>query len=177
MKVCPICTAEYSPKHSQQSCCGDPICKAELKRQRAIKRESWRNTRKRKDALKTKSDWLKEAQVEFNKFIRLRDRDLPCISCGRFHDGAYDAGHYRSVGAAPQLRFNEDNCHKQCVPCNQYKSGNAIEYRIRLIERIGEERVAELESSSALACWTVDDIKAIKEKYREKCKELKKEIK
>lgn len=146
-------------------------CAAEYARQVREKAER-KELRARKEKLKTRSQWLKEAQIEFNRYIRERDRDLPCISCGRFHSGAYDAGHYRSVGAAPQLRFDETNCHKQCVPCNQHKSGNAIEYRQGLISKIGRERVESLEGNNCIVKWTIEDAKRIKAEYKAKTAEL-----
>ena len=85
-----------------------------------------------------------------------------------------DAGHYRSTGAASHLRFKEDNCHAQSKHDNQYKSGNAVEYRIRLIERIGLERVEALESDNQPKKWERDELIAIKAKYKAKLKELQK---
>jgi hypothetical protein len=99
-------------------------------------------------AAKSKSDWAKEAQREFNKFIRLRDAELPCVSCLRNHSGQYQAGHYKTVGAHPELRFNEDNCHKQCAPCNNHLSGNIAHYRPNLIDIIGQSRVDALDYNS-----------------------------
>ena len=129
--------------------------------------------RERLQKLKSRADWLKDLQVVFNKFIRLRDKDLPCISCGRFHSGKYDAGHYRSVGACPELRFHEDNVHRQCVPCNQHKSGNAIEYRLGLIARIGLTRVEFLERKDHPPLkLSVEEIKDLIQVYKVKCKEL-----
>jgi hypothetical protein len=154
-----------------QKVCGSVECAAEYARQIREKEER-KELRARKEKLKTRSQWLKEAQIEFNRYIRERDRDLQCISCGRLHSGAYDAGHYRSVGAAPQLRFDEDNCHKQCVPCNQHKSGNAIEYRRGLVERIGLQRVAIIEANSETIRWTIEDAKRIKAEYKAKTAEL-----
>jgi hypothetical protein len=149
----------------QKTC--SPICETERKRQTKIRKY-------RVERLKTRQDYLKEAQVEFNKYIRLRDRlaGLPCISCGRNHTGDNHAGHYRSVGAAPHLRFNEDNVHLQCAPCNTYLSGNAIEYRIKLIQRIGVERVEALEASHGSVKYTIEDAKRIKAEYKEKVKAL-----
>ena len=125
----------------------------------------------KKEALKSRREVLNDAQKVFNKFIRLRDAQLPCISCGE-HRNTYDAGHYRSVGAAPQLRFNEDNCHKQCVHCNQHKSGNAIEYRIGLVKRIGTERVEALESNNQTIKWTAEEARSIKAHYQREIKVL-----
>lgn len=92
------------------------------------------------------SQWRKELQQWFNKYIRLRDEKMPCISCDKKLVGKYDAGHYFSVGSYPNLRFNEDNVHGQCVECNQHKHGNQIEYGIRLEKRIGKKRIEELMS-------------------------------
>ncbi|WP_258530002.1 recombination protein NinG [Pseudomonas aeruginosa] len=64
---------------------------------------------------------------------------------GAFHDGQYHAGHYRSVGSHPELRFDEDNVHKQCAPCNNHKSGDVVNYRINLVAKIGAAAVARLE--------------------------------
>lgn len=127
---------------------------------------------KRKESLKSRAEWLKEAQAEFNKFIRLRDADLPCISCGRFHQGQYHAGHYLSVGSHPELRFEELNTWRQCMPCNAHLSGNIVNYRKALIEKIGLDKVEWLEGKHEPVKLTIDDIKQIKYKYRNKCKEL-----
>ena len=103
----------------------------------------------------------------------MRDKDEPCISCGRYHVGKYDAGHYRSVGACPELRFCELNVHKQCVPCNQHKSGNVIEYRINLVNKIGADKVTWLErQDQEPKKYTVEECKAIIAYYKAKCKEL-----
>ena len=106
----------------------------EQKKQRSAQRKRDKETR---DRLKSRSDHLREAQTVFNKFIRLRDEKAPCISCGRHHKGQYHAGHYRSTGACPELRFEELNVHKQCAPCNDHLSWNIVNYRINLIKKIG----------------------------------------
>ncbi len=127
------------------------------------------------EKLKTRRDYLKTAQVAFNAFVRNRDElaGLPCVSCGRHHTGAYDAGHYRSVGAMSSLRFNESNCHRQCVPCNQHKSGNIVEYRLGLIARIGAKVVEWLELDHPPRKWSIDELKAITVTYRAKLKAFK----
>ncbi|WP_372584593.1 recombination protein NinG [Cronobacter sakazakii] len=69
------------------------------------------------------------------------------MSCGTFTSAQWDAGHYRTTAAAPQLRFDERNIHKQCVVCNQHKSGNLVPYRAELIRRIGLSAVEAVESN------------------------------
>lgn len=183
---CKECRAYYIKKQSMQQVCSMECAiayskrKAEEKRKKQEKSdrlEARRRMRARKEALKSRSDWLKEAQKAFNEFIRLRDKDLPCISCGRYHEGQYHAGHYRSVGACPELRFNEDNVHKQCSVCNNHKSGNAIEYRINLIRKIGLERVEFLERHDHQPLkLSIDEIKELIKVYKAKCKGLENEL-
>ena len=183
---CKECRAYYIKKQSMQQVCSMECAiayskrKAEEKRKKQEKSdrlEARRRMRARKEALKSRSDWLKEAQKAFNEFIRLRDKDLPCISCGRYHEGQYHAGHYRSVGACPELRFNEDNVHKQCSVCNNHKSGNAIEYRINLIRKIGLERVEFLERHDHQPLkLSIDEIKELIKVYKAKCKGLENDL-
>jgi len=142
-------------------------------------KEDRKTTRVKLEKLKTRSTWMKEAQREFNRYIRERDRvaGFGCISSGRALDwsgNATDAGHFRSVGSAPHLRFNEDNCHAQSKHANRYLSGDAVNYRMRLIERIGLERVEALEADQTPRHYDISDLKAIKEKYKKMARELKK---
>lgn len=169
-RKCKVCPTRFQKRSMGHVACS-PAC-AQILAERAREKKAKADYQARKQAIKTRSDWLKEAQAEFNGFIRERDASLPCISCGRFHTGAYDAGHYRSVGSMPALRFNEDNCHKQCVPCNQHKAGNVVEYRIRLVERIGADRVAFLEGPHEATKYSIEQIKAIKAHYKAKRKAL-----
>lgn len=183
-KCCKVCGGEFETYDSFRKWCSSD-CGVKLAReQQAKQREKAAEKRAKEERVKVRKArenlraddrayWLKKAQAEFNKFIRLRDRDLPCISCGRFHQGQWHAGHYRSVGACPELRFNEDNVHKQCSVCNNHKSGNAIEYRIGLVERIGVEKVEFLERKDHPPLkLTIDEIKALIQVYKAKCKEL-----
>ena len=157
-KVCSVqCAMEYAKKQTAAE-----QDKAEKKR-----------LKERKEKLKSRAEWLRDAQAVFNKFIRLRDKGQPCISCGRYHEGQWHAGHYRSVGACPELRFCELNVHKQCAPCNDHKSGNIIEYRINLVNKIGADKVAWLERQDhEPKKYTIEDCKAIIKHYKAKIKEL-----
>ena len=172
MSHCQICRTEYERKYLTQKTCLSVECKTEQKRQEAIKKTKRAEYRVAKERLKTRSDYLKEVQIAFNNFIRLRDAAFPCISCGRFHGGQYHSGHFRSVGASPELRFNEYNAHKQCAPCNNHKSGNILEYRIRLVQKIGLKRVEWLEGKHEPKKYTIDELKALKIHYRAMIKGL-----
>jgi hypothetical protein len=168
---CPICGEPFEKERPFQKCCSIP-CAIEMGRSEKQKKEK-KELRARKAALKTRAQWAKEAQAAFNAYIRARDCGQPCISCGRFHTGQIHAGHYLSVGAHPELRFNEDNVHAQCRPCNEFLSGNIVNYRPRLIDKIGLERVEILEGPHDPVKHTIDELKEIKRVYSLKTKELK----
>jgi hypothetical protein len=181
-KKCSVktCRASFVPKVSFQSWCS-PDCAVVIARdKREKKRKSLasierREIKVRKEKLKNRADHLREAQATFNEWVRLRDADRPCISCGRHHEGQYHAGHYRSVGANPELRFEPLNVWKQCAPCNTHLSGNLVNFRISLLQEIGAEKVEWLEGPHELRKYTVEEIKTIKAEYRAKTRELKKE--
>lgn len=148
------------------------------KQARAAAKVERAETRRRKEAIKTIPELIKEAQHAFNAYIRERDREQPCICCG-VHlgsgevGGAYDAGHYRSVGSASHLRFNEENCHAQRKQCNRYGAGRAVDYRIGLIRRIGLGKVEALECDNSPHKWTAAELIAIRDHYKAKLKEMK----
>jgi hypothetical protein len=139
-----------------------------------------REDKKKRESLKTRSDYIKEAQREFNKYIRLRDRGQNCICCdqplGKGEvGGAYDCGHYRSVGSAPHLRFDPRNAHAQNKQCNRYGAGRAVDYRRGLIGRLGAHVVEVLEADQSPKHYSIEDLKAIKADYRRKTRELEKQ--
>jgi hypothetical protein len=122
--------------------------------------------RKRREAIKPRAKWMREAQAAFNAWIRQRDKDLPCISCGRHHQGQWHAGHYLSTGARPELRFDERNVHKQCSACNTHLSGNLVLFRAGLIAKLGLESVEWLEGPHEPRKYTIEDLRQIRDDYR-----------
>ena len=175
-KRCKVCKEEFIPSRMGQKVCG-PDCASQMAKKMREKVERAEDRRK-KEALKTRSQWMKEAQIAFNAYIRERDKNRPCICCGRpLADsgvgGGFDCGHYRSVGSAPHLRFNEDNAHGQTKQCNRWGAGRAVDYRIGLIRRIGLEAVEVLESDQTPRHYSIEDLKEIIQTYRAKLKDLK----
>lgn len=116
------------------------------------------------------------AVMTFNKFIRLRDASEPCISCQRHHTGQYHAGHYKPAGINSALKFNELNVHKQCSACNNNLSGNLTEYRIHLIKKIGLDKVEKLENNKEITRLTCEQLKAIEDEYKGRCKLLEQDL-
>lgn len=177
-KTCKACGSKFRPLLSTQKACSVK-CALDLapanqdKARKAIAQRERREIKVRKERVKSRADHVRETQAVFNEWIRLRDAALPCVSCGRHHEGQYHAGHYRTVGANPELRFEPLNVWKQCAPCNNHKSGDIVNYRIELVKRIGADRVAWLEGPHEAQRYTIEDLKAIKAEYRAKIKELK----
>lgn len=174
-KACAHCGSMFRPFSSTSRVCS-PICasrwvKAKNTQERAQFKE-------RKAKLKRIPDLMKEAQTAFNAWVRARDADERCISCGVLLSreaigGGFDAGHYRSRGSAKHLAFHEDNCHGQCKRCNRYGAGMAVDFRIGLVRRIGLERVEALETSNEPHKWQRDELIAIRAEYVKKLKEMK----
>ena len=138
---------------------------------KASKKAASRAIKARKEAAKPRSKWLEEAQVAFNAWIRARDAGKGCVSCWT-HNGKANAGHYLSIGARPELRFEPDNVHLQCERCNTYLHGNLIHYRQELIQRMGIDRVEWLEGPHDPKKYTIDDLREIRDHYRAELKAI-----
>ena len=168
-KKCKECSQEFKPYNSLQSVCS-PKCASEL-----AAKKIWDKEKKvMKAKAMSRTELLKIAQVTFNTYIRLRDKHLPCISCGSIADIQQHAGHYFSVGAYPALRFNEDNVHKQCVQCNNFLHGNLLDYDRSLKVKIGIERYSQLYAlKTSIFKPSLIEITVLIDAYKAKIKLLK----
>lgn len=172
LKTCAVCKAEFKPFLSTAKVCSLPCSITYARIKQAHKESRELNIRRAEARNNDRSTQLKLTQAAFNKFIRLRDKDEPCISCQRHHEGQYHAGHYLTVGSRPNLRFEEANCHKQCAPCNNHLSGNQVNYRINLIKKLGLNVVEGLESDNVPAKHTIQQLHELKAHYKARCREL-----
>lgn len=179
---CKVCGTEYTKTRPMQKACSVECAikhagkLAEKKKAKEAAQER-KQTREKLKAMETYPQLVKKAQTAFNAFIRARDAGKPCICCGEplgTESNSFDAGHYRSVGSAPHMRFVEDNVHGQRKYCNQYLSGNIVEYRKGLIERKGLERVEQIESDQTIRKYTREALIEIARYYREEARKLKK---
>ena len=181
--TCPICRCQFTKARPLQVVCG-PSCAIEHARHLSDRKKARqaaqdrRQVREKLAAMETYPQLLKKAQAAFNAFIRARDSGKPCISCsvplsGAQVGGAFDCGHYRSVGSSPHLRFHEDNAHGQCKHCNRHLSGNHVAYRLGLVERIGLQAVEALEANDTPSKPTRDQLQAMAKHYRAEARRLK----
>ena len=179
MKACKVCKAQFTP-YLPMACVCSPVCA--LVRARSVREKTEKTARVqesradavKRDKLKSRSDWAKEAQTAINAWVRARDAGNACISCGRHHQGQYHAGHYLSVGARPELRYEPLNVWLQCAPCNTHLSGNAVLFRQSLLIRIGADKLDWLEGPHPIRKYSADELQAIKKDYAAKTRELKK---
>ncbi|HHE3622244.1 TPA: recombination protein NinG [Pasteurella multocida] len=187
-RKCKICGEKFQTNFLNVQWCS-PECGVKLARQR-LEKEKEKAAKKRKkeekkrieetkERMKTTTTLLSETQSAVNKYIRLRDRNKCCISCGRplvaeQLGGGFDAGHYRSRGSAPHLRFYTLNIHGQCKKCNRYHGGNYHQFRIGLIERLGIEKVEQIEADQRPRHYSKDDLRRIKKIFNKKSRMLEK---
>ena len=175
-KKCKVCSIPFTPVRPMQKVCS-PACAMKHAREVVAKADR-KETKLKLDAMQTKPQLVKKAQTAFNAYIRARDRGKTCISCDTplgNEPNSYDAGHFRSVGSAPHMRYVEDQVHGQCKKCNRYLAGNAVEYRKRLLERIGAHRLEQIENDNVLRKYTKEALIEIARYYREEARRLEKE--
>lgn len=160
---CDWCRIDFVRVRLNQKCCSIK-CSIEWAKNEQVKRACAPYRSKPKKTVKDKSHQTQLTQRKFNEWCRLRDKGLPCISCGITY-GKMEAGHYRSRGAAPELRFEPLNVHSQCSQCNNSKSGNIGPYRIGLIRKIGIEKVEWLEGPHEPKKYTIEDLQELRKHY------------
>jgi len=137
-----------------------------------------RNRRKQADAkesIKTRSQWLREAQTSINSYVRLRDEGKPCISCDKPDSGKRQrhASHFKSVASNSALRFNLNNIHASCAPCNNHLSGNIGEYTPRLILKIGQDKYDWLLTQNQPVKYDIDYLKRLKTVFNKRVRHLR----
>lgn len=175
-KTCkaPGCRIKFSPQRPLQSACC-PECAIALVRQRREASDR-SEARKMRLALKTLSQLKSELQTVVNAYVRERDKDQPCISCGATTAKQWHAGHYLTTGAHPgMIRFDPRNISKQCSQCNDHLSGNLLNYRKGIIARYGQERLDWLEGPHESPKITREWIDSEKSRFRSLLRDLRKE--
>jgi hypothetical protein len=170
-RKCKYCKQPFEPYVFLQKNCFDPNCVTEWINE--VKQKNWQKKKaKLKADLMTVQDYIKLTQQVFNKYIRIRDAGQNCISCNK-PPKKENAGHYYNANNHWNVRFNELNVHLQCEHCNTFLSGNLIEYRKYLINKIGLEQLTLLEAeANKTRKFTVNELKKIINTYKEKIKEL-----
>lgn len=174
VKTCKVCKKRFEPYRPLQSACSLECAQivAVLKRLKADADKHWEMVK----AAKTTAQLSREAQSWVNRYVRLRDADKPCISCGRQANwsGQWHASHFRSIGSNSALRFHLWNVHKACSICNNHLSGNIREYAKRLPDRIGKDRFDFVDSDNSVRRYSKEYLRKIKAVFQKKCSRIMK---
>lgn len=167
---CKHCKEKFEPVRFNQKYCFNKMCLDAWIQEAKIK--NWKKTKKKmQENLETIQDLVKAAQIVFNKYIRLRDKHELCISCKQIPKKS-NAGHFYNANNHWNVRFDENNVHLQCEHCNTFLSGNLIEYRSNLINKIGLEQLTLLEAKAMKTRkFTKDELKEIINTYKKKIKQ------
>jgi hypothetical protein len=167
---CKNCKEKFEPVRFNQKYCFNKMCVDAWIQEAKVK--DWKKTKaKMKAELMTLQDYIKLAQITFNKYIRLRDKGNVCISCQK-PPKKENAGHFYNANNHYNVRFDENNVHLQCEHCNTFLSGNLINYRENLLKKIGAEEFNVLEGKSKVTRkFTKEELKEIIETYKKKIKE------
>lgn len=178
-KKCRECGEKFLPRSSWNVVCSHvcAISQLKLKKEKRLKKQKKAfnaETRRRKDAMKTRAQWLNETQKVVNKYVRLRDKGRPCISCDKPDNGGHQrhASHYKSTGSNSALRFNLWNIHASCSSCNNHLSGNIGEYTPRLIEKIGQVKYDWLLTQNHAVKYDIEYIKRFKRVFSKKIRQI-----
>lgn len=179
-KTCKQCKNKYIPENEFSIVCSGECALA------YIRSNNLKTMRKRlateKDAMKTKADYIRELQTEFNKLIRIIDQDLPCIARGYLATdkaNTWDAGHCYSIGSVPALRFWAHNVHKQHKQSNRYKAGDPLLFVDGLISRYGQKYVDDLRDAKARfqhMNWSITQLRDAKAECMEMIRMSKKGV-
>ena len=170
--LCPSCLYEWATTNDNGKVWYEKqfqprVTKATKKRARE-KHKAFR------ESLKSISRLIQETRIPFQKWIRLRDSNEGCISCGTTTAKIWHAGHYLKAELFTGIIFNPMNVNKQCEKCNTFLNGNEANYRIGLVKKYGEEAVKKLEEQANKLRqykYTREELKEIKTKYQKLLKQ------
>ena len=114
----------------------------------------------------TRTQLIKSLDKVFSIFIRQRD-DGVCFTCGTRQEWKYmQNGHFVSRGKFA-TRWDERNCHCQCVGCNVFRNGNYPVYAERMIYLYGPEIIEELNRKGReIARWSSNDLEDMISHYK-----------
>lgn len=177
-KRCKVCNESFTPFNSLQKVCSTPCAILFAKEKKAKESKSLNKFKKKyKDEKKLPKELEKTKHV-VHKFIRERDVNKPCISCGGAYRSNFDAGHFYPSGKFSNIKFDLDNIHAQCIKCNRYNEGEFENYSLMLPNRIGQKAFDSLKKKAALSKkhfkkWTIYELEDIRSNVKVLLKSIK----
>ena len=168
-KKCRYCKEKFQPLNSLQPFCFKDECIKAHNKAVAEKK----NKKIKKDLSSKypdKSKFMAVAQTIVNRYIRLRDLNKPCCTCGHLEGRQFHAGHFECAGGNQHQRFYTLNIHKQCSICNNYKSGNLAAYKQFMIEKYGLEKTNQIINDHGSKKYTIEYLEKLIRVFRNKIK-------
>lgn len=166
--------------------CGTVIALSNLEKKKKQEVKEYRQeTKKLREKYESLPDVIEKVKRACNEWVRQRDWDLPCISCGKDIEKVgtnYHAGHFISYGSKYKyspLRFDGRNINGQCSDCNAFNGGRPREYEQGLINRFGQSYVDEImelkrqADSGELEPITLEHARELIKHFKQLTKELK----
>ena len=172
-KKCKNCGKEFEPRNSLQPVC-NYVCALAYNDKKQVEKRFKELKRKVKegDSVKLLTNLAKSIA---QKYARLRDAHLGCISCNNETATVYHGGHLFKSELYSGVRFHEFNIHKQCAKCNVFLNGNEVNYVAGFIKRYGQELFDLLSTQareSKIRKWEKEELLNVINFYKLKIKEL-----
>ena len=155
---CKECGKEYVKQNSTQKVCSY-ICALKYNEKKTEERFN-----KAKESVKTDKKFMAIrdlAKKVFQKYIRIRDKDLPCISCETTYSEEWHGGHLFKAELYSGVLLNELNVNKQCKKCNYFSDGNEVNYVKGFIKKYGYDKfveLSELATKTKNKKWTREEL-------------------
>lgn len=178
---CKVCKSEYIKRSITHKTCSVEcsLIYIESEKKKAYRKEHIKRT----VDLYTRSDWIRMAQIEVNRYVRIRDQlaGHRCICCNEpldFDGSQVDAGHWRSTGSAPHLRFDTfGNISAQRKHCNRWRAGRAMDQEPIIRERWGDDVADAILADQQSRKWSIAELIEIRGGFRQWANELKRQAK
>ena len=122
--------------------------KSVISARKTVEKESRKESREYKEKNKSIAALIQDARKPFQAYIRFRDANEACISCGLAISEIWDAGHFYKAELYSGLIFDDRNVHKQCRKCNMYFDGNEGMYRESLDRKFGKVWLKKLDADA-----------------------------
>lgn len=171
------CRKPFTPWNGFVKCCSPYCAEQDAKIQIEKKKQQEKRAALKEFNQGDKSYMFQLAKQAMQKYARMRDYGLDCISCGKpYHKGQVHGGHLRPAGNYKQVCFNLWNINAQCAQCNagHMGSGKVTEYEIGLIKKIGKEKVEWLKCQTGTKTYEIDYLKRLVKVFGKKILMVKK---
>lgn len=159
--------------------CGLALTREEAARKKA--RQDKQEAKERKD--NDLKHQLELTQSAFNGMIRALDGLMDCVSCKKpWMTYALTCGHFLTVGAHPELRFDARNAHGQCSGCNcgkqkHHKGDNKStrqKFEAELDWRYGPEFLSWLKGPHEIKQYRCEELREMRKEFNAETRRLQK---